>query len=162
MLTIALPPDLEARVKGEASRQGSAAEDYVRRLIAGLIFPFCGRPLFSQICLANGKPQDASNDHATKLTGGTGKSRNSREGDEPKSRGDGRHRIAKAVSMKFVVLLRIVQRCASRSGRSPFQTLQPGLQSKLMPQGPRSGSRLPTMAGWSEEFVGQSHGLGNC
>jgi hypothetical protein len=33
MLNIALPPDIESRLKGEASRRGLATEDYARKLI---------------------------------------------------------------------------------------------------------------------------------
>ena len=33
MLTIELPPDVEKRLQGEATRQGLAAEDYVKKLI---------------------------------------------------------------------------------------------------------------------------------
>jgi predicted DNA-binding protein len=33
MLTITLPPEVEKRLNGEASRQGLAAEEYVQKLI---------------------------------------------------------------------------------------------------------------------------------
>lgn len=39
MLSIALPPEIESRLKGEASRQGLAAEELVRKLIVEHLQP---------------------------------------------------------------------------------------------------------------------------
>ena len=39
MLTITLPPEIETRLKGEASRRGIAAEEYAGKLIADHLPP---------------------------------------------------------------------------------------------------------------------------
>jgi hypothetical protein len=39
MLTVALPPDVELRLQGEASRQGIPAEEYVKKLIVDHLPP---------------------------------------------------------------------------------------------------------------------------
>ena len=62
-MTITLPPDIETRLKGEASRHGLPAEDYARKLIAENL-PSTSESQSLAKLFADWNAQDSTNDPA--------------------------------------------------------------------------------------------------
>jgi hypothetical protein len=63
MITIALPPEIEKRLKGEASRRGLGAEEYAKRLIVAQLPPDEATESVSAL-FAQWEAEDATDDPA--------------------------------------------------------------------------------------------------
>jgi hypothetical protein len=63
MLTIKLPPEVEKRLQGEASRQGLAAEEFVQKLIVEHLPPTNGSSSLAEL-FAEWEAEDGTDDPA--------------------------------------------------------------------------------------------------